>query len=518
MNISANKIRATLGLLFVVGVAVGAAGADDRHAHGFLRSSSPSDGDRVETVPTVLRLTFSEPVETRLTRVTLTGPEGDPVPLSPLLAVEGTPEVILVEIVGRARAGGYTVAWRTVGADGHPAEGTFAFEIAQGAAGLDAAPGAGPAAAADGEDIRDGGRPEHAAERGTPGGADRGVAALPGEGPTGAAPDRAPFGVGSPVYAAIRWLTFVGLVGVIGVVAFGGLVLPGATRRSAEWADVAATAAERARRIGVAIGIGLFALAFARLAAQAVAVSGAFDADVAGRLLIRTPWGAGWLVQVAATATWIAALVFFGRSRVPGGPLGIVAATALAFTPALSGHAVAEGTVAVAVVADALHVVGAGGWLGSLALVLAAGIPATAHGAPERRGAAVAALVHAFSPLALGFAGILVATGGYAAWLHVGSLDALVGTDYGRTLLVKLGVLAVVFGAGAYNFLRVKPTLEGPGDTVRLRRSSIFELTVAVVVLAVTAVLVATPPSTGPTGAQDPTVAATSNAAVDGAP
>ena len=71
---------------------------------------------------------------------------------------------------------------------------------------------------------------------------------------------------------------------------------------------------------------------------------------------------------------------------------------------------------------------------------------------------------------------------------------------YGRTLLLKLALLSAVFGTGAYNWLRVRPALGSEVAAGRLRRSAALELAVGVVVLAVTAVLVATatPSPVGP--------------------
>ena len=71
------------------------------------------------------------------------------------------------------------------------------------------------------------------------------------------------------------------------------------------------------------------------------------------------------------------------------------AVLALAFTPALSGHAVA--TSALAVVSDGLHVLSAGGWLGTLLLMVVAGLPLLA-GTAERRTEEVAALLGALRP------------------------------------------------------------------------------------------------------------------------
>ena len=146
--------------------------------------------------------------------------------------------------------------------------------------------------------------------------------------------------------------------------------------------------------------------------------------------------------------------------------------------------------------ADGLHVLGAGGWLGSLLAVLAVGIPVAMRLGREERGPAVAVLVQAFSPAALGFAALVTATGVLSAVFHLGSFADLWQSTYGRTLLLKIGVLSLVFGTGAYNWLRVKPALGDDEGPRRLRRSAGFEVTVGAAVLLVTAVLVATPPPT----------------------
>jgi putative copper export protein len=130
----------------------------------------------------------------------------------------------------------------------------------------------------------------------------------------------------------------------------------------------------------------------------------------------------------------------------------------------------------------------------ALPALLLAGVPAARRLGTSERGQAVAALVNAFSPTALGFAALVVATGVLAAWLHLGSLAALWASGYGRTLLLKLAAVAVLVAAGAYNWRVMRPALGSDAATGRLRRSAGFELIVSLVVLAVTAVLVATMP------------------------
>jgi len=147
------------------------------------------------------------------------------------------------------------------------------------------------------------------------------------------------------------------------------------------------------------------------------------------------------------------------------------------------------------VLADALHILAASGWLGSLTLVLTAGLPAAMALADGERGPMVAAMINAFSPVALASAAVVTITGVFAAWLHVGHVPNLWGTRYGITLLVKLGILGVVALTGFYNWRFVQPTLGTDAATVHLRRSARVEVTVAILVLLVTAVLVATPTS-----------------------
>jgi putative copper export protein len=184
------------------------------------------------------------------------------------------------------------------------------------------------------------------------------------------------------------------------------------------------------------------------------------------------------------------------RSANSGELLAGLGAAALALTPALSGHAVAaENLRALAVLADTLHVVGAGGWMGGLLVLLVVGVPAALRLASPERGPGVAVLVNAFSPTALFFAALTVGTGLFAAWLNLGgSVSALWESGYGRTLLLKLAVVSVVFFTGAYNWLRVRPALGTEVAAGKLRRSAAVELAAGMVVIVITAVLVASSP------------------------
>jgi copper transport protein len=145
--------------------------------------------------------------------------------------------------------------------------------------------------------------------------------------------------------------------------------------------------------------------------------------------------------------------------------------------------------VLLGVLTGALHLIGAGLWLGTLAIVASVGW----SGDPEGRGSRVARLIASFSPLALTGAALTGLSGVVTGWQTVGSLGALTATPYGRTLLLKLGCLVGVAAIGAYNWRVVQPRLAAGSGEGLLRRSALTELTLGAILLLVTALLVVLP-------------------------
>ena len=439
-------------------------------AHGALRRAQPASGAHLGTVPREIRLSFNENVELAVARIQLRGPDSAEVRLGTLALAADSPRVLVAPIGGALQAGEYTVAWQVAGVDGHPVRGSYSFVIAPGAEGLAPPPGLAPAA-----------QPPPPAD---PDETHHNAATFP-SGPG--------FDAESPLYVVVRWLTYAGVLGVLGALALRLVVLPAAARAAA--GAVTAPAAARAAAIGLAAAALVALAAVLRLYAQSYAMhgpAGAVDAGLVTTMLARTTWGWGWIIQAVGA---MAALAGFAAARRSGSgwPLAALGGLALAVAPALSGHAAAVPRLSgIAVVSDAVHVLGAGGWVGGLFLLVAAGVPAAMRLPAEERGPAVAALVNAFSPVALVCAGALTLTGLFATWLHVGAPSALWQTDYGRTLLIKLALLTAVFGTGAYNWLRLRPALGDEVGASRLRRSAAVEIAAGVLVLLATAVLVAT--------------------------
>ena len=172
-----------------------------------------------------------------------------------------------------------------------------------------------------------------------------------------------------------------------------------------------------------------------------------------------------------------------------------ISAIVLAVTPALAGHAAASPRfTSLLIASDFLHVLGGASWLGSLLCVMLIGVPISLTLMGAERWQSVAALVNAFSPVALFSAAIVVVSGVIASWVHVQHLTALWQTSYGQVLLVKLALVTLTLMTGAYNFRRVQPLLVREEGTARLRRSAVLELGLGFLILVVTGFLTGVSP------------------------
>jgi putative copper resistance protein D len=300
-----------------------------------------------------------------------------------------------------------------------------------------------------------------------------------------------------------RWIHLA--AGVMAVGAFTAVLLTGRSRavtvrawetrlvRRAPWLLAAVLVS------GIAVLAHQAALAEGRLAA-------AVDARALGRVLLETHGGAVWLGRHGIVLL-LAALVSL-PARVDDridwlaarGHAMLLAVAALALM-AMAGHAAAvEPGTATAIAVDALHLVAAGVWIGSLlpmaALLRAAGADAGADARPY----AVLA-VRRFSRAALLAVLALGGTGAANAWTHVADVPGLVGTLYGRLLLAKIALFAAVLAVASVNRRRLLPRLAGEAVTVgrpamrRLARSMTIEGVLTLAVLVIVAAMTTSPPA-----------------------
>ncbi len=148
-----------------------------------------------------------------------------------------------------------------------------------------------------------------------------------------------------------------------------------------------------------------------------------------------------------------AALGLAARDRPPGRTLlvGVAAAAALAMlADVLASHAAASGDTSSGIIVQWLHIVAAGAWLGGLAAMLV-----SLAGGRADEGTRIT--VGRFARVATIGLLIVAASGMLRAIAEVGTIDALVSTDFGHLVIAKTGLLAGLAALGAINHFRNAP-------------------------------------------------------------
>ncbi len=237
----------------------------------------------------------------------------------------------------------------------------------------------------------------------------------------------------------------------------------------------------------------------------------ALTLETVGRVLTRTQFGQVWQLRLGLAVVLGAFLLFRereedGRDWIALRFEGVILAVGMTIALAWAGHPAAtagRGRLA-HLAADSIHLFAVGVWLGGLlplALLLS-----RARRSPDPSWIAVAReATRRFSALALASVACLILTGAVNSWFLVGGVPTLVGTPYGRLLLLKLGLLIPLIAIAAQNFLHLKPNLlAAPAarafETLlnplrRLRRNVMAEASLGVAILLVVGALGITPPA-----------------------
>lgn len=233
---------------------------------------------------------------------------------------------------------------------------------------------------------------------------------------------------------------------------------------------------------------------------EAAAMSGlslneAMTTEVLSTVLNETQFGLVSEIRLALAISLAACLacsrVSWTRWPALTSALGLIAALAWA------GHAGSTmGAIGwLHLTADVLHLTAASAWIGGLvplALLLAV--------ARRRHDFAWASLAcdatQRFSTLGLVSVGTLLVTGIVNTWILVGSLHALLVTEYGRLLMLKIALFAVMLLLAAANRFWLMPQLAPLSRTDmqinalhRLTRNSVLEIILGVTIIAIVGAL-----------------------------
>jgi len=273
------------------------------------------------------------------------------------------------------------------------------------------------------------------------------------------------------LFVIARVLLFVGLFGGIGGSLFLTLhrgQIPGAVRAAR-----------------LAVGAGLLTLPLL-LALQALDSLGA----PVGALLDTESWRVAFASSVAgmaftALAGFLLGLIALSGRRAPR-LCAVLATLCAAAALAMTGHTSSAPPQWLSRPAVFLHVAGLCFWLGSL-LPLALALIRTPD--PQTPLARFSKLI----PLPLA---VLIAAGGGLIWVQVPDVRSLPDTGYGRLLIGKLALAAVLLALAVRNRMSVAPALMAgtPGARRRLFRAIVAEIAVALAILGLVAGWRLTPP------------------------
>lgn len=452
-----------MSLILAVTLALIVAGVASAHAD--LVRSNPAANSTLEVAPTSITLDFSEAIEPSFSKVTVLFEDGSTLDNGDSVVAANNPRQLTVSL-REARQGTYIVSWRVLSAvDGHITSGAFVFSVGQ------------PINQAVGADQSGG-------------------------------------AVTSPIDMLARALTFIGQALIVGLVAFRWLVWrPALKSAQLDAAADEATYARNTRLIYAALGLTALGAIITVLSQSALN-----DSTIVAWLGTRV--GRVWIGR-AATLIAIGVLAHdfavTGRALTPAlrapspkgrGALVVIwlSAQILLLTTLTSHSASVTEPPIVPFLADWLHLIATSIWVGGLAqLALSVPLAAKTVDAEDRAWLWLKTVV-IFSTTAALALGVILLTGAYLAWLHVGEWAALISTAYGQALLIKLALAGVAMVIGAYNLIVTKPQLDAAIDHPdrsprlqrRFRRVVVIEAATAVLVLAAAGVLTNLPRSKDP--------------------
>ena len=239
----------------------------------------------------------------------------------------------------------------------------------------------------------------------------------------------------------------------------------------------------------VALAIGALISLAAQTATMTDDPTAAFDPGSVWTVFSGTQFGSAIAVRMICAVIALRLALLTRPSRqlwIAAAAIGAIAMASFAWT----GHGAADDGTAglVHLVADVLHLLAAGVWLGALA-VLAILLVGASDPEVLRRG------LEGFSGIGAAVVATLVLTGLVNSWFLVGPahVGALVGSAYGLALIAKVAMFVGMLGLAALNRFSLTPRLAMGGDPAlairALRTSVLLETGVAVVVMVLVSLL-----------------------------
>lgn len=280
----------------------------------------------------------------------------------------------------------------------------------------------------------------------------------------------------------LRWLNYLGMASLVGVVAFLLLVWRPCMQLANQALNPEAISKARhllEKRASRLLFIGILALLVGWvtfLIYQTCIDSGRtvwtlFGSQALNATLFQSHFGIVWLMRLVLIVCTILCWLYWSRRRASAQTgdkkaqwqlwLLLLLGTGIMVTTSLNSHAAASKDAWFLLPTDIIHLLSAGFWIGGL-VMLVSGLPAVWQvllpGTGERT-RFLAILIPRFSRVAIISVALLALTGILQAFIQLGSINALFSTNYGLALCIKIGLFAILLCLGAYNLLRVSPRM-----------------------------------------------------------
>lgn len=403
-------------------------------AHAILVASTPEDGEVFNGDPENAELQFNEPVKLIDGAIRLFPSDGDPI----ILDAQTRDRSVVISLPEALTDGTYALSYRIVSADGHPVGGAITFHIGD-ASSLAPAPGM--------------------IEDGTPPASESAVTVL----------------------TALQYL---GLLVFTGLVFFHRVIL-----RDQRLCMKARRFMQTALGCGVAASLLLIPASALRVAGESLA--SAFSPD---RWLPGLQWPP-ILVAFLALVSGLASYHLVARTHRSAAhvPSVILAATATA-TPVLVGHSQTTEPAWLIIAADLTHLIVGAFWAGGvIGLFLFLRSVNARHGDTPTDVIQATQVTRRFSQFALYSVLLLALSGAVMTALILNAPPQLINTGYGRTLLLKLCIVAAIIALAAWNRTRLLPRIVAhPSPNLRwltLKRTLSYEAALIITVIVITGYL-----------------------------
>jgi putative copper export protein len=265
-----------------------------------------------------------------------------------------------------------------------------------------------------------------------------------------------------------EWLGLVSLAGCFGVLVLTLWVVPDAAGDRAS--DQEGVLAGMWPLLGICTAT-LFATSILALLVRAAEMSGSPLAEVLSvvpTVLLRTHLGRSWILRwVAVAVLAVTVMTRAARSSRPSSYVMLCCALVVSAMDSASGHASDAGDLSIAEIMDWLHLVAALVWAGGLLVLSGVILPRLLkHG--DRAARSLARIASRFSKIAGATVALIALTAPYQAWAYGGSVEDLLHSLYGRTVVAKIILFLLLLALGAFNrFVGVPGLQEWAGLATR---------------------------------------------------